>query len=248
MKELNVKANRSIERAFQVLNCFSIEESELSIKEFVAKTDLSRATLYRIIKTMQEIGYIQYDSSTDKYRLSIKFYQLGVIASSDIAIQKQVAPFMDELYEVTNNTILLATLRDKHLIYLDKRESEEGLKISSTVGKIREPDYGLLGKTIIGALPEDEQVTIVDQLRLVRNNEEIEDLITKIQQVKEQDYLYMINETTKGVAGIAVPIRAQFTMSIGVLFPSFQIDEERQRVIIEKMLQIAKDITKILNE
>ncbi|GAK12191.1 IclR family transcriptional regulator [Geomicrobium sp. JCM 19039] len=247
MKELNVKANRSIERAFQVLNCFSLEESELSIGDFVAKTDLSRATLYRIIKTMQDVNYIQYDPASDKYRLSIKFYQLGIIASSDIAIQKQVAPYMDELFKETKNTILLAALRDKQLIYLDKRESEEGLKISSKVGKIREPDYGLLGKTIIGALPDDEQQTLIDHLSLVRNKEEIDHLNVKIQQVKNQDYLYMINETTQGVSGIAVPIRAQFTMSIGVLFPSFQIDEKRKKEIINRMLEFAKEITKILN-
>lgn len=247
MKQLHVKTTRSIERALQVLNCFSLEEPELSISDLVKKTELSRATLYRIIKTMQDMDYVRYDKHLDKYRLSIKLYELGQIAASEVAIQKEVAEHLDRLFEKTGHTILLATLKDQKLIYLDKRESDEGLKISSKIGKIREPDYGILGRTLIASLPHEEQETILKELRNNRTDEKMADLEKKIAFVKENGYLFMMNETLNGVAGISVPVDTKFTLSIGVLFPSFQIDESKKQQLIQDTMQIAKEISTSLS-
>ncbi|MGY4688513.1 IclR family transcriptional regulator [Salibacterium sp. K-3] len=247
MKELNVKANRSIERAFHVLNCYSLEDSELSINEFNEKTGLSRATLYRILKTMLEMDYLRYNESTGKYRLSTKFYELGSIASTEVAIQREVADHLVDLFKKTGHTILLATLKEDKLIYLDKRENDEGLKISSKIGKIREPDYGILGRTLISALPEKEQQLILKSLETKRSYEEMEDLKKKINIVNETGYLYMANETLYGVSGIAVPVNTTFTLSIGILFPSFQITEQEILELIEKTRKTAKEISNILS-
>lgn len=245
-KELNIKTIRSIERALQLLNCFSFEENELSIKNFVEKTKLSRTTIYRILQTLQNMEYIRYNPDTDKYRLSIRLFELGSVVYHDFSIQREMSPYMDELFQHFGHTILLATLEEDRLMYLDKRESVEGLKVSSSVGKLRDPDYGIMGKLLLSFIPENDLTRMLNNIRSKRTEQQLADLQQKIEQARSQGYLFISNETMAGVSGVAAPVfkSNQLIAAIGALVPSSELNEEKTGQLVDMVLKLSREASK----
>jgi DNA-binding IclR family transcriptional regulator len=248
VKELQAKTVRSIERALAILNCFSFEERELSISDFTEKTNLSRATIYRILQTLQKWRYIRYDSQTERYRLSVRLIELGAIANQEISLQREIAPFLDKLFQQSGHTILLATLEEDRLLYLDKRERPEGLKVSSTVGKLRDPDFGILGKTLMAYLPAHDQQRILHQLESSRTPQQLAALKERLAQIPKDGFLYASNETSPGVAGVAAPLfhRDGLAAVIGVLVPCAQLDSQKIDQLIRTVRQAAMEISEFL--
>lgn len=248
MKELHAKTVRSIDRALAILNCFSFEERELSISDFTNKTKLSRATIYRILQTLQKSHYIRYNSQTDRYRLSVRLIELGAIAYQEQSLQREVSPFLDKLFQQSGHTILLGTLVEDRLLYLDKRERPEGLKVSSTVGKLRDPDFGILGKTLMAYLPAEDQARMLRHLEPVRTPQQIADLKERLELIPKQGFLFASNETILGVAGVAAPIMSRdgALAVIGVLVPCAQLELQQKQELIQTVLQASREISEYL--
>ncbi|MDQ0253307.1 DNA-binding IclR family transcriptional regulator [Evansella vedderi] len=249
MKEVNVKSIRSVERALSVLNCFLLERKKLTFKEILEMTGLPRTTLYRILFTLEKEEYLVYDKHLDEYRLSMRFFHLGMTASESGYSYKAISPFLDELKSQVPHTILIAGLSDRKLIYLDKRESTRELKVGSEIGQVRNPDYSILGKVILAFLEQQELTKIIDDLKGVRSEEEISALLVRLEEIRRTGYASAWDETTVGVAGVAVPIfnqKNEVVVSLGVLSPSAGLEEGEFQRIIDLTVHTAFEISSSL--
>ena len=55
---------RSVERALTILQCFTLDESALTLMEIARKMDLPMSTTVRIVSTLQKMGFL--DRNGDK--------------------------------------------------------------------------------------------------------------------------------------------------------------------------------------
>ena len=67
---------RSVVRALSVLRQLNIENGA-TIRDLHRSTGISRAALYRILRTLQAEGYIASDSDVEAYRLTPMVRQLS---------------------------------------------------------------------------------------------------------------------------------------------------------------------------
>lgn len=65
----SANGTRAVERALDIIECFDEEKYELGISDIAKKLALSKATTYRIIKTLEARGYVAQHPDTQKYRL-----------------------------------------------------------------------------------------------------------------------------------------------------------------------------------
>ncbi|MEC1695514.1 IclR family transcriptional regulator [Schinkia azotoformans] len=64
------------------MNCFSFEKSVLSIDEIMAKTKLAKATIYRLLWTLERNDLVGYDQSLNRYRLGNKPLEYGLMPTN----------------------------------------------------------------------------------------------------------------------------------------------------------------------
>ena len=108
MRELNIEPIRSVERAIQILNCFSFEKPVLTIEEIMFKTKLAKATTYRLLWTLERNNLIQYNQHTNEYRLGTKALEYGGIVLDNLDIRREAEPLLQELHEATGHSVILA--------------------------------------------------------------------------------------------------------------------------------------------
>lgn len=64
-------------RGLQVLEVFSEKPPSLTLTEIASAVGLDKSTAFRFVYTLQQLGYLERDPETKRYRLGLKVLRLG---------------------------------------------------------------------------------------------------------------------------------------------------------------------------
>ncbi|GAB4278212.1 MAG: IclR family transcriptional regulator [Deferrisomatales bacterium] len=244
---------RAVERALCVLDAFSHDERELSLNRLTEKTGLSKPTVFRILATLEHHGYLTFDPDEGRYRLGSKFLELGGIVQSSLGLRGAARPHLDRLRSDTGLTVLLGTIVDDQLVYIDKREGEGPIRIVSDVGRRRSPHYGMLGTVLMAYLDEAEVDRLLEAYPLeAYTRYSLTDpaaFRARLEEVRRQGYLVEENEVIEGVWGVAAPVRGaegRVVAAVGVALPLIEKSEARAREVADRVRACAEAISDAL--
>jgi IclR family transcriptional regulator, KDG regulon repressor len=240
---------RAIDRAFRILDCFSLNQNELTLGELVERSGLPKTTVFRILQSVERHRGIAFNPVTNRYALGIKFFELGGIVFSTLKFRGVAAPFLDRLALKGERTVLAAMLEGGELLYIDHREMTASLRITSQIGKRKPPHYGMLGKTLMAYLPDEE----VDELlkryplkKIAPRTVVLPKTFKKhLKEIRTKGYTYEDNEAAMGMVGIAAPVRnhlGEVIAAVGITFPSFKIED---RTITEAIATVKETTAEI---
>ncbi len=98
---------QSVDRAMDILECFTFKRKELTQGEIIRQTGLNRTTVLRLLSHLSSRNYLTYDSQTRVYQLGNKMLELGGIALSSVSLRKIAGPYLTRLRNELGHTILL---------------------------------------------------------------------------------------------------------------------------------------------
>ncbi|WP_300460616.1 IclR family transcriptional regulator [Desulfobacula sp.] len=217
---------QSIERAIDVLECFTFEKHEMTLAEIVSHTGFNITTARRLIYNLESRHLLQQDPETRKYSLGLRLFEMGSIVFTSFSIRKAAIMPITKLQNETKATTLLGVKEENQIIYLDKREGVEMVKLSSELGRIRPITYGMLGKVITAYLePEEITSLLKKELKKYTPNTITDKKIFRkeLTIVRRQGYAIEIDEFVEGIMGIAAPIRDhsnKVIAAVGVALPA----------------------------
>lgn len=199
MAEAN-SSTRSIERAFDILECFIFDGTELSLMEISNKINLSPSTVHRLIGTLQKRGYLRRNPINKKYYLGSLIVQLGNISINILKKEfTQVAfPYMVKLRDKFNESVNMYVRNKNKRVCVQKVESKQSLRLVMNIGSILPLEKGAPGKVLLAALP-DEKIKV-----LLGNYDEA--LSKSLEEVRKNKYAISRGEREKGLGAIAVPV------------------------------------------
>ncbi|MFB5191308.1 IclR family transcriptional regulator [Alicyclobacillus fastidiosus] len=242
MRDVNINSIRALDRAIDILEAFSLNAPSLSIDEIVRATKLPKATIYRLLYTMERRGLIQYDESTLRYRLGLRLLKYGGLVTASLDLHNEAEEILVDLFRETQQTVLMTVLEGTEMVYVFRQETPEGLKVSSYVGQHRRPTFGVMGHIMMAYMPEDELSNLLSEPipQLTPNTITDPDALRdQLALVREQGYLIDIEQTTVGVNGVAAPVfgyRGEFVCAVGVIGPTVHLcdvvlEQAKQKVI-----------------
>ncbi len=62
---------QALERALDILECFSFQDRSMSLSDVVNRTGLNKTTAKRLISNLTARGYLQRDPQSKKYQLCV---------------------------------------------------------------------------------------------------------------------------------------------------------------------------------
>jgi DNA-binding IclR family transcriptional regulator len=147
---------QALERALDILDCFSFQDRELSLTDVVHRTGLNKTTVKRLISNLTTRGYLHQDPPSKKYQLGMRLFELGGIVFSSFSLRQAASYPMTRLQNEADATVLLGVNMEDQLVYVDKREGKGIIRVSSEVGWRRPLNYGMLGMVLMSSLdPQD---------------------------------------------------------------------------------------------
>jgi IclR family transcriptional regulator, KDG regulon repressor len=220
-REMQTYRVQSLERALDVLDCFTFQDRELSLSDISKKTAMNKTTAKRLVSNLTSRGYLHQDPATKKYRLGMRLFELGGIVFSSFSLRKAASYPMSRLQSQTGATVLLGVKMDDQLVYVDKREGQGLIRISSDIGWRRPLHYGMLGMVLMSFLDPKEVKPILKKAPLqpyTPNAITDEDAFSlRLETIRKQGYVVERGEVVEGFIGIAAPIRDYSRLVIAAL-------------------------------
>lgn len=238
---------QALDRALDILGCFTFQNREMSLSEIVQCTGLNKTTAKRLVSNLTFRGYLKQDLKTKRYQLGLRLFELGGIVFSSFSLRKAADPYISRLQYETGATVLLGVMIEDHLVYVDKREGNGMIRISSDIGWRRNLHYGMLGMVLMAYISPEKVRDILKKYPLEAHTPfsiTDEDAFSlRLEKIRKDGYILEREEAVEGIMGIAAPIRdysRQVVAALGVALPIGQRSKEGE---IPRIVDLIKSTT-----
>jgi DNA-binding IclR family transcriptional regulator len=161
-----VQLNRSLQRGLAVLEAVADSSGPVGPTRITELTDLDKATVSRLLATFEHAGYVIRDAETGRARLTSRVLRLSRGYLEHCDLRTLAHPHLGELRDASNETAHLGVLTGDRVVYIDKMESSNSVRLVSAVGQTMPVHTTALGKAMVAALEEQVRAPFLEQLDL----------------------------------------------------------------------------------
>lgn len=183
---------RSVDRALEILDCFSKSRKEIGLSELSRLLDLPKATVLRLARTLESKSYLVQDSENQTYRLGPRVVSLGQLFLSNLDFRVIAQPFMKALRDQIQETVTLYVESGNSRLCVQRVESHHTIRQAVNIGDYLPLNRGSAGKLLIAYRHKDNTHGIRTE---------------DVQEILENGYAVSFDEREEGLSSISTPIR-----------------------------------------
>lgn len=224
---------RAVERALDILLCFTREEPSLSLTRIADAVGMSKTTVHRLLATLESKRFLSRDKETGLYRLGFRFIEMASLVLQDVELSRWARPYLQNIAAQCGETVDLAVLEGSQVIYLDVVESPQRIKLAAAVGQ-RLPAYCTAsGKALLAYMPEYEVRKILDRdLKKYTPSTDVSEanILADLRRTAERGYAVTEQEYEKDINAVAAPLfdaDHHPIAAIAIVGPSFRLTRDR---------------------
>lgn len=225
---------QTIEKASEVLTLFNRDHPEWGVREVADVLGLAKSSAHDLLTSLAQTGLL---SKTDdgRYRLGWRLVTLSETLLATTELRREARPVLDELAAQYRETVHLAILDDTKVVYVDKLEGQQAVRVELTsLGTRLYPHCSALGKVLLAYRPEAEVKRILTLNGLPRftahtitDKDELEQALAKI---RKQGYAFDLEEILPDLCCIGAPIRnhtGQVMAAISMSIPAYRFQRSQ---------------------
>jgi IclR family transcriptional regulator, KDG regulon repressor len=256
-KEKTKQENSSVQavgRALSLLQLVAESHHSVSIGELVEKSNMNRTTVWRLIGTLENFGYVERDPITKGYQLGITANRLAAQATNHYgSLIRRARRSMEKLREETQETVLLSVPKHTGTLTVDQIDPVHSVRLVDYINAYLPLHCTSNGKLLLSMLPPEElDIVLREPFEKVTpyTITDREHLLEEIQKVRRQGIATAVGELDENENGISAPIYDQqknLIAFISVCGPSFRFTKEKMFALSDRIIAAAQEITKHLN-
>lgn len=199
-----------LEKTFRLLGSFDAEHREWGVTELSKKLAINKSTVSKILSMLETYRFLSKDRETRKYGLGLRLFELGSLVTDQMDLQRVALPHMEELNKKVGETVHLVVMDNFEIVYINKVESPQSLRIVTRVGG-RLPAYCTgVGKVLLAALSPEELDRFLRKTPLKKyTRHTVTDpnkLKETLAQIRLKGYALDLEEFSIGLMCVAAPI------------------------------------------
>ncbi|KKB39135.1 IclR family transcriptional regulator [Bacillus thermotolerans] len=244
---------KSVARALDIIELVSSSKQGMGVSEISRQMDINKSSVFRILSTLSQYGYIEQNEETEKYRLGYRFLHISSKLLDSIDVRAEALPILKELESETNEVVHLVVYDQGEVVYIEKLDGDETLRMHSKVGKRAPVHCTSVGKAIMAYLPREEVQSIIERKGLPAHTAhtivEKEILLNELDEVKKKGYAFDLDENEEGIRCVAAPVfdhTGAVAAAVSISGPTMRMTDDRLRVLSERMVRAGQAISERL--
>ncbi len=239
----------SLDKVFLILESVVSRQGEgASFTDVQNDTQLTRATVHRILRNLTQLSYLAYDPEARRYRGSLKIAGLGAEIMANFNLRDYVHPFLLRMNRESEFASNAGIIDGAQGVYIDKVATKDlGIKLIGEVGKrfmlhctgmgkvlLAHSEPGEVDRVLSGPLTSFTRNTITDPERLAR----------ELARIREQGFALDREEVTRGIMCVAAPVWGageRVVCSLSVAFPTYVAAEKGLEPIVDLVRRYAAE-------
>src|SRR5262249_31839638 len=125
---------RAVDRALDILLAFKPQDDTLTVSELLRRVDLSRPTLYRLLRTLQRKQFLIASGDPQRFRLGPAVAQLSHVWTAGLDLGAAAEPMMRRLRDETSETVALFVPQGAFRLCIAEMPSNQALSFRACVG------------------------------------------------------------------------------------------------------------------
>lgn len=243
---------QSIDRAFDILEVLVENNDGLGVTEISKSLEIHKSTVYRLLATLQYRGYVKQNDE-GKYKIGLKLFEIGSSVINNIDLRKEVKPYLKEIMKISKEAVHLGILDENKVVYIDKVESQNTIRMYSKIGRRNHASSTSLGKVILAYSDKEvvEQVIKEEGLKELTENTitEENEFYKHLSQVRQQGYAIDDEEQEYGIRCIGGPIfnhKGNIVGAFSISGPVMRMTHEKVDSLKEVVKEYSKKISQAL--
>ncbi|HVP28896.1 MAG TPA: IclR family transcriptional regulator [Myxococcota bacterium] len=233
------KSDYSIQTVTNALSLLEVFETEASIgvSELSRRLGLHKNNVFRLLATLEERGFVEQEPGGDRYRLSLRCFELGQAFVRSHGLLREAQPVLDALATELGESAHLAVLSSFEVVHLAAGQPGQILLAGARVGRRLPAHCTALGKALLAFAPEplrqayDVEIVAAAGLaaRTARSITDREKLLEHLHAVASRGVAFDVEECERGVACAAAPVfdgTGRLLAAISVSGPSSRLGED----------------------
>jgi DNA-binding IclR family transcriptional regulator len=170
----------TLEKGLGTLELIAASEHDIGVSELSARLNEPVSVMFRVVRTLMNLGYVKQDPSTKRYSLGLRAWELGERAAARLDIRGVVQPSLDRLTRTTGETASFALVEGCEYCYVATSDGNQPLRAyvergsrlslatpSASARTILAFSAGqVVDAVLAGKLKQHTSITVIDPARL----------------------------------------------------------------------------------
>lgn len=201
------KGVKSADRVIDLLELFKRRAKPLSLRSIRDDLGYPQSSLTTLLKTLVMRGYLNYDRKNRLYFPTMMVADLGNWISKSYFGDDRVLEALRDAHSHTGETVVLATLNDVFVQYLQVIESRHEFRFVTEAGMLKPATRSAIGWLLLAILNKDAAENIVRRANIASgqaNFVDVQLVMDKINEARTQGYTYTENMPYDGGGTVCV--------------------------------------------
>jgi len=232
----------SLARGLAVIEAFEDHPEGVTVGDIAARTGLSRASVRRLLITLEMLGYASHAGPT--YRLGSRALRLGFSFLSSTSLPALALPVLEEVTAIIRESSSLSALDGDEIVYLARSATRRVMSVGLSVGS-RLPAYCTsMGRVLLAAMGDGELPAYLKRTTLraytPRTITAKRLLSVEIDRVRVQGYALVNEELELGLRSLAVPVRNRAGKVVAAMNTGVQASRVTPEEMVERFLPVLR--------
>lgn len=205
---------KTLEKGIRILALFDEDNPSWYLSEISARLNINQTSIYRLVNTFVELGYLKKDRQSKSIRLGPMAVALGNQLLHGFDLNRLIEPLVDEYHERYGVSIDVSLMQSHTLVQVYNRQSAGTLTYRQE--SVSEQLYCTgTGKSVLAFLPPAE-LTVLNRRQSFaqRTAQTITDAAAfadELRMIRERGYALNNEEYIKGLIAIAAPLLSRIS-------------------------------------
>ena len=257
--DVNVRAgespgspSRTLEKGLLVLSLFGVECPEWTLKEIREAVGLSKATGFRLVKTLENLKFLAYNPKKGTYHLGSSMLRGVYLTLSHSELARVADPHIRRLSAETTETANLAVWTDQGAMIIDAIYTTRPFKPYNPPGLFMPGLSNIHARVFLAYGPESAWPAAIAASSEPRTEYTVTDpqqLIEELRKVKREGVAFGLEEYQLGMCAVGAPVfdsSGEVRACIAVVAPSERFGPEEMMsysaAVREAAVQLSQEL------
>ena len=243
-----------LERGLRLLGEFSSKDRTLSAAELARRLQVPRSTVFRLLATLEMMGFVERMDGGREFRLGMAVLRLGFDYLASLELTELGRPLLDRLRDEIHYPCNLVVRDGRSIVYVAKSVAARPFTSTVNVGTRLPAHATVLGRVVLEDLTLSELRELYPEERLEVFSEStprtVEELYEMVQRDRQRGYVLHEGFFEASISTIAAPVRDRTTRvvaALGATIPAARIDPAQLEPMVERVRAAAAELSGLLD-
>ncbi|MEO8545134.1 MAG: IclR family transcriptional regulator [Betaproteobacteria bacterium] len=244
----------ALQRGLQLLAQFTRDERQLTGAELARRLGLPRASVFRMLQTLEQLGFVERAGDSAHYQLGMAVLRLGFEYLASMELTELGRPIIDALASATGLSAHLVVRDDREVVFIAKAVGPSFMFNSIQVGARLPAHATVLGRILLADLSLQSLKTLYQGVELSSFTAQtpitLQALKKSIDADAQRGYGISQGGFEAAISTIAAPVfneHHRVSAAVSVTVPAQQIDPEARDELVAQVRSAAQRLSQCIS-